>query len=377
MNSLVHLPDVLTVRFTLFSMEKQHLTYFKIENFKRFDSFEMSNLGQFNLIVGDNNVGKTSVLEGLLFDEDITVLSTHYLVAALIRKDFSDRLSLLSVARQIHLWNTIFKYADKPITVSLSESGIGDFKIELRPHASLTNDEIKLIKDKLIVTIPKFWLKLYNHHESQLISAYFENDESSLALIPFMSATQSSGEKMVDLFYAHFNSDKARRKELEENIKLFVSNLEEVRVHRLNEDIEIFSVEVSNERELIPIARYGDGTIRYIGILMDVLSSRNKRLMIDEIGAGIHFTRLKTYWKTILQLCAKYNVQLFATTHSLECQQAFIEAFEDPEMQQYHKDARNISLIENKQGEVKAITYDFEQFEYALTIGFNTRGGAR
>ncbi len=33
-------------------MEKQYLTYFKIENFKRFDSFEMSNLGQFNLIVG-------------------------------------------------------------------------------------------------------------------------------------------------------------------------------------------------------------------------------------------------------------------------------------------------------------------------------------
>jgi len=31
-------------------MEKQHLTYFKIENVKRFDSFEMSNLGQFNLI---------------------------------------------------------------------------------------------------------------------------------------------------------------------------------------------------------------------------------------------------------------------------------------------------------------------------------------
>ena len=99
--------------------------------------------------------------------------------------------------------------------------------------------------------------------------------------------------------------------------------------------------------------------------------------MVDEIGSGIHFTRLKDYWKTIIQLCVKYNVQLFSTTHSLECQQAFIEALEEPDMQIYQKDARNISLIENKQGEVKAVTYDFEQFEYALTIGFNTRGGAR
>ena len=44
----------------------RHLTYFKVENFKRFESFEMKDLGQFNLIVGDNNVGKTSVLEALL-----------------------------------------------------------------------------------------------------------------------------------------------------------------------------------------------------------------------------------------------------------------------------------------------------------------------
>ena len=67
--------------------------------------------------------------------------------------------------------------------------------------------------------------------------------------------------------------------------------------------------------------------------------------MVDEIGSGIHFTRLKDYWKTIIQLCAKYNVQLFATTHSLECQQAFVEALDDVDMQQFQKDARNISLL--------------------------------
>ncbi len=48
-------------------MNEKHLTYFKVENFK---SFEMNNIGQFNLLLGDNNVGKTSVLEALLFDEE-------------------------------------------------------------------------------------------------------------------------------------------------------------------------------------------------------------------------------------------------------------------------------------------------------------------
>jgi len=33
-------------------MKENHLTYFKVENFKCFNSFEMNDIGQFNLIVG-------------------------------------------------------------------------------------------------------------------------------------------------------------------------------------------------------------------------------------------------------------------------------------------------------------------------------------
>ena len=51
-------------------MSKEHLTYFKVENFKRFDSLELTDIGQFNLVVGDNNVGKTSLLEALCVDSN-------------------------------------------------------------------------------------------------------------------------------------------------------------------------------------------------------------------------------------------------------------------------------------------------------------------
>ncbi|WP_165764121.1 AAA family ATPase, partial [Flavobacterium covae] len=49
-------------------MSNNHLTYFKVENFKKFDALEVKNIGQFNLIVGDNNVGKTCLLEALLVE---------------------------------------------------------------------------------------------------------------------------------------------------------------------------------------------------------------------------------------------------------------------------------------------------------------------
>ena len=84
-------------------MDSNHLTYFKIENFKRFDSFEISNIGQFNLLVGDNNVGKTSVLEALLFDEEIYEWVVKLYNSFILRKLFptigykiSDIVSLIN-----------------------------------------------------------------------------------------------------------------------------------------------------------------------------------------------------------------------------------------------------------------------------------------
>ena len=45
----------------------EHIKNITIKNFRRFSEIEINNIGQFNLIVGDNNVGKTSILEALLF----------------------------------------------------------------------------------------------------------------------------------------------------------------------------------------------------------------------------------------------------------------------------------------------------------------------
>ncbi|MBL7827699.1 MAG: AAA family ATPase, partial [Saprospiraceae bacterium] len=46
-------------------MKNEHLTSFRVENFKKFDALELTDIGQFNLFVGDNNVGKTSLLESI------------------------------------------------------------------------------------------------------------------------------------------------------------------------------------------------------------------------------------------------------------------------------------------------------------------------
>ena len=363
--------------FVLEPMEKQHLTYFKIENFKRFDSFEMSNLGQFNLIVGDNNVGKTSVLEGLLFNEDIKKFIGNFSKVFLNRDKNGIHYGYnTDIAK---FWNYTLKFGDKPLKFYTDSQTQPFLTAYLTDSESIDLNSSDYLLHKVSGIIPKSWIKLHNSEtdNSQSAAAYFEDAILNPVELPFISVNTSYDDDLVSYFYLFFNENKQVRRELEDNLKLIIPNLEEIRIHRFYIDRDLIGLSIANDDSLQPLTRYGDGTVKIFRLLMEIIVNQDRRFMVDEIGSGIHFTRLTNYWKTIIQLCGKYNVQLFATTHSLECQQAFIEALEDSEMQQYQKDARNISLIENKQGEVKAITYDFEQFEYALNIGFNTRGGKR
>lgn len=365
-------------------MEKQHLTYFKIENFKRFDSFEMSNLGQFNLIVGDNNVGKTSVLEGLLFDEDLQRLFDNFWGAFSFRDTFELPNAIgLNTFRETRFWRFIFSDTDNPLFIKALNNNSLSLRLELIENERLTEADKELASKELRATTPGEWVKLTltinnNSPTQNLQPAYLEDrSQSPHDYISFLPTNLANSEDLVRFFYQSFNGNKAARKELENNLRSFIPNLEEIRPHRFIAGQDTLSVVLSDKDGIYPISSYGDGTVKLARLLLEMIMSKGKRLMVDEIGSGIHFTRLTSYWKTIIQLCDKYQVQLFATTHSLECQQAFIEALEAPDMVQYQKDARNISLIENKQGKVEAITFDFEQFEYALNIGFNTRGGKR
>lgn len=366
-------------------METQHLTYFKIENFKRFDSFEMSNLGQFNLMVGDNNVGKTSVLEALLFDEDLDQLMVNFLGSVVFRKmiDSDDRFELdVKLLRNTNFWSFIFNDIHKPIKCIQTRLGRDiDLSLSIAEFKDLETDTQNRIRQSTSANSPSDWVLLINQAtgKESTKGAYFETSRPDLLNqlnVPLLSVNFGYNSDLVSNFFEHINGDRSTLKTIENQLKSFIPNLDELRVHRLN-GIDILGVFLTNNNEIFPITRYGDGTVKFVRFLIEVVLAKGKRLMVDEIGSGIHFTRLVDYWKTIIRLCDQYKVQLFATTHSLECQQAFVEALEAPDMVQYQKDARNISLVENKQGEVKAVTYDFAQFEYALTIGFNTRGGKR
>ena len=85
--------------------------------------------------------------------------------------------------------------------------------------------------------------------------------------------------------------------------------------------------------------------------------------MIDEIGVGIHYSRLENFYELIIRDCLKNNVQLFATTHSKECIEYFASALTKLDLA---NKGRIIRLAQTANG-IKAYTNTYDQFVNSLS----------
>lgn len=77
----------------------------------------------------------------------------------------------------------------------------------------------------------------------------------------------------------------------------------------------------------IPLSNLGDGTTRLLHLILLMLNSEGGLLLIDEFENGIHWSVQHKVWAAVFQLAKKLNVQVFATTHSLDCVKAFHKAW--------------------------------------------------
>ena len=125
----------------------------------------------------------------------------------------------------------------------------------------------------------------------------------------------------------------------------------------------ILLISETGKNKLSPLAAYGDGTVKLFRILLSLFSNNHyNRLMIDELDAGVHYSKLTDFIKSLLKIANEQGKQIFATSHSKECIESFTKALEETELQ---NEGRIIRLAETKNG-IKAYTMEFVEFENAI-----------
>jgi len=359
--------------------ESKHLTYFKVENFKCFDSFEMEDIGQFNLILGDNNVGKTSVLEALLFDENLTVYLT-----AIDNILYNKKLSSVSNNNfvQTNYLEYIFnkKFDNPKITTEYSLSGQGmKFNLSLEFLQNPTDEEINAFligrTNKKTDATNLVRLKTDTKDDYNTLDIY-SHATTLPSNGPMIFSNLLYSDDLVVFFSEGIQPSKETKSKFLSQLATFIDNLEDMEISLPHPKSEpILSIRLKNFLKMMPLAMFGDGAIKLTRILLEITKTARYRLMIDEVDSGIHYSRFKDYWRTIIKAAASNNVQLFMTTHNVECLRYLKEVLEEEDMVQYQEKTRSYTLLKLPNGHIESYKYSFKQFEFAVDREVEIRGG--
>ncbi len=113
------------------------------------------------------------------------------------------------------------------------------------------------------------------------------------------------------------------------------------------------SVKVAGIDEYLSLSSLGNGMLRVLTIALALVNARDGILLIDEFENGLHYTLQSDRWRLIFQIAHRTNVQVFATTHSWDCIEAFQSATQG--------DTQNTALLirlENRKHGIGATLFD-------------------
>ncbi len=139
----------------------------------------------------------------------------------------------------------------------------------------------------------------------------------------------------------------------------FVGDTESLGQEREQERERIPVVKITGIDERLPLGHLGDGMQRMLSVALALVNSKDGILLIDEIENGLHYLVQPDLWRLVFKLAQLLNVQVFATTHSWDCIEAFQEAAQEDNQEGM------LIRLQSKKGEISATVYDEEELKIA------------
>jgi len=358
-NEYKALCDIKNYTFSPFTLDEDvnsnnMLTEIKVKNFKQFNDLEIKDLGQFNLIVGDNNIGKTTALEMFLINENESETYLRLLHSYIERsKLIPDRIT--DSERDDYVFNVNSDFLNTFYTYnSDSNPLISFFKGKCVQKIILDiNNNVNFISG---YNYYKFSKQKRNNIQLELVNTLNS---------PFYSFGKGYGNDLGKAFDKYIKEARLE-KIFNQNLSLFIKEVEDV---YLNSDGEI-RIRIINEDNDRPLYSFGDGANKLFRILMLLTIHKGKTILIDEIDSGIHFSRFQKFWEILMEVALKDNTQIISTTHNIECIEYFVEALKS--IENTKDKARVIKVL--KTNRLKSVTYDFHNFNMAVEDNIEIRG---
>jgi predicted ATP-dependent endonuclease of OLD family len=285
-----------------------------IKNFRGFRDLKIEPLKRVNLITGQNNTGKTCVLEALtlLLDEPKTNKDLFTVLPNLFRPSGGDATE--------NFWKWLFnnRGLDKTIEInaSLGTSNAVDLGVQLRNPSSVGEQRLdehgRVIEPKMFGDI----------------SCYSIGRKDKPIFKPAIFSTHPSNPVQDAIDYNRVIL-KRRKKQVEKLLQEIEPRLQAVEALQIGQSGQSSSPLIYADlglSEMIPVTQLGQGFNRLLDIYSEIVAADAQVLLIDEIENGMHYSVMPVIWKGLFLAAKEFDVQIFATTHSWECILAADEA---------------------------------------------------
>ena len=365
-------------------------TSFSIENFRLFDQLTVEPLARVNLIAGQNNAGKTALLEAIwLLNHPVTPRQALRISAWRDSTDYARGA----------FFSDLFRGYDTDLTISIQSydcQAAGSNKLNITRQYRAQQALFDLSETPGIdpgeESVAEFDLDnelIFEHTHSGGSTSY------TSAWIDVDSRFGSSRPVLRD--NGRFPSSRANRCIFESakggwNTRSLAFGFGQaemggtlpviVEVIRLLEPRLTRMTTIADARgipsiygdigagRLFPMSIMGDGTKRILALCLAFLRARDGIILVDEIENGLHYSTLVDVWKKLHWLSREFNVQVFATTHSDECIVAANSAFtalgsDELHLHQFYR--------RTPSEPVRALTYTKESLDTNIEFGWELR----
>lgn len=342
-----------------------------IENFRGIHNLEVKDLNHINIIAGDNNSGKTSVLEAVLMLRN--------------PKDFTN---ILRIARQRDIGSFFTGISTYESFINLFPKEQEPLSISVKAICKGQSVEINLSGDRKMIFLEpeEVYKRIFAPNRKQIehrlnqdsleieefkgeLQCIIDSERSGI-FVEFHLYSPTSGREInrndyLSMVYLspfdHVRSNvfnRILRNDSYKEICLHVLRLFDPQIVDIlilkNEDNNR-PVEYIKHKRLgnMPLSTYGDGIKKVLSLANGIAQAAGGILLIDEVETAIHSRYYNDIFRFIVKACKQFEVQVFITTHSIEAIDGFL-ATQDYSSQNEFDD---ISVITFKKDTASNKTY--------------------
>ena len=352
-------------------METLILNSLEIRNFRAFHDLKIEHLGRVNLLVGKNNVGKTSLLEALqLYASRASTPTFIWEIMRTrheVKQPFVNVRDMLVALKYLFYGRNDIKPGLQPIQIGPINSPQEMLSIAIDWSITETRDgtlHTRLLEPREDYTAdnlaPRFTIQAAGATLSYPIDPSLRqgilrlnSNEIPCVLTP---AHGLSGHRLIELWdgiaLTKFEADVLAALRL---IAPGLVNLNFISTP-LSGGERIPIVKIKDSDEPLPLYSLGDGMLRALGISLALVNAKDGILLIDEFENGLYYSVQPDLWRLIFQVARRLNVQVFATTHSWDCIKAFQQAAQENAQEEgivirlsIRKGAVNVTLFDEEE----------------------------